>query len=873
MRLLTLRLSKRFTSTAHHIDLLAIGEKWKKKTVLPIPTVSKKSPKDDIYVLAMFPYPSGMLHIGHLRVYTISDTLNRFYQMKGYNVIHPIGWDAFGLPAENAALERGVDPAVWTKQNIAKMKQQLAMMLANFNWDRELTTCYPEYYKFTQEIFLKLFKRGLAYRKEAEINWDPVDQTVLANEQVDSEGRSWRSGAIVEKKQLRQWFLGIETFAHELLHDLDKLQEWPSNVKAMQKNWIGESHGTELRFKTNTDVLISAFTTRVDTIFSIQYIALALDHPIVQDAAKKDTDLAQFINSNKDLPNNSKTGYQVKRLYCSNPLSAGAEFNIPVFAAPYVVGKYGSGAVMGCPAHDERDYEFWKNCMPNEPVICTVEPKSGDFELPYASEHGILNSNAGELSGLTTKEARKIITTMLEQKGLGESKTQYRLRDWLISRQRYWGTPIPIIHCEACGPVAVPDEDLPVTLPKLEGLPSKGNPLANINDFVNTTCPSCGSPAKRETDTMDTFMDSSWYFFRHLSPDHAKAPFKFEDATKNMPVNIYIGGVEHSILHLLYARFISKFLASIGMWDGRKHAGEPFKKLVTQGMVHGKTYVNPSNGRFLKPDELDFSRKDSPLIKSTGELPVVSYEKMSKSKYNGVDPADCISKYGPDATRAHILFQAPIDEVLMWDETKIVGIERWLTRVIKLARAFSIKYDSLIKDPTPPLESLEEINFHNEFYSLLGSITDSFERSLSLNTVVSDYMKLTNLIEQAVKSGSVDEKLIVKSLQHLITVIYPVVPSISEECFSILLHGKSPTWTHYKWPRLEGLKESKTVEYKVIIDGKMRCIYPSEKGFFQDKEQVVTLLRSSPKCSKYLHKKTVKNVIIKNNLISLVLEK
>ncbi|EDO18732.1 hypothetical protein Kpol_1055p89, partial [Vanderwaltozyma polyspora DSM 70294] len=716
-------------------NLVNVGKKWENK-VRDCVELKNDSSSKDIYVLSMFPYPSGTLHLGHLRVYVISDVLNRFYKLNGYNVLHPMGWDSFGLPAENAAIERRINPADWTIQNISKMKDQMKCMLANFDWDRELSTSSPEYYKFTQWIFLQLFKQGLAYRKEAEINWDPIDQTVLANEQVDAEGRSWRSGAIVEKKLLKQWFLGITKFEKQLNHDLNSLTNWPTKVKAMQKHWLGESHGTDIIFKLNGEHLnsVEIFTTRAETIFTVQFLALSLNHEITKYFSEKDSNLKQFLG--KTFLEDSKEGYRINELYAINPIT---KEKIPVFVAPYVLDTYGHGAVMGCPAHDERDREFWLtlgNKHIKEP--CYGMPlDNADLKSNGNSKSGEMNATTSEFQGMSFKSCRQEITSKLSTLGLGKTAVKYKLRDWLISRQRYWGTPIPIVHCSDCGPVPVPEDQLPILLPKVPTLTKKGNPLADVPEFVNTKCPSCGNAAKRETDTMDTFIDSSWYYFRFTDPTNAKLPFSKENVNRYMPVDLYIGGVEHAILHLLYSRFIAKALGTAGFWDGASVNYEPFKKLITQGMVHGKTYKDPNNGRFLKPDEIEIveNSKNSVIIKSTGEEPDVSFEKMSKSKYNGIDPTKFIAKHGPDATRAHILFQAPIENILNWDSQKIVGIERWLNKLINLTNQITALASFDEKFSTPDVLSGPNAKFHNEFQTLVHSITISFKDNISLNTV------------------------------------------------------------------------------------------------------------------------------------------
>ncbi|KAL6947058.1 hypothetical protein ACO0QE_001918 [Hanseniaspora vineae] len=877
--------------------LTSLSAKWKDKVLKSdIKLVKLKrnasdpSTQESRYILSMFPYPSGILHIGHLRVYSISDALNRFYKINGYKVIHPMGWDAFGLPAENAAIERKINPAEWTASNIVKMKEQMAEMMIDFDWSREVTTCSPDYYKFTQKIFLAMFKYKLAYRKEAEINWDPVDKTVLANEQVDSEGRSWRSGAIVEKRLLKQWFLGITKYAHDLQHDLKYLNDWPEHVKTMQKNWIGESHGTQVQFLLKLDDCsvapeldgikkIVTFTTRADTLFSVQFLAISANHQSLSEDAKNDESL-------KD----SKEGYLIKSVKVMHPLT---KKEVPVFVAPYVIDTYGEGAVMGCPGHDQRDHEFWLENADEEHkhiILKSIEPLDGKKDAtPFVSSEGKLNSVCdAEFQGLSSTQAKFAITNKLRDLKLGEYSTQFKIRDWLISRQRYWGAPIPIIHCKSCGPVPVPDKDLPVLLPKVETLVSKGNPLVSIDEFKNCKCPKCGSAAERETDTMDTFMDSSWYFFRYIDPHNTKMPFSRKAADQHMPVDMYIGGVEHAILHLLYSRFISKFLTELGLWPkGFEHHGEPFKKLVTQGMVHGRTYINPANKRFLKPDELDFSKNSlAPIVKETGVPATIAYEKMSKSKYNGADPQECIERHGADATKAHMLFQAPISDVLNWDESKIVGVERWLQKLLKLVsalpRSTSLTLDAegiFDMSTLTLLQNDSEVKFHSEVQKLVSSITTSFSETLALNTVISDFMKLTNLVEDALKNSDISEDIKLKTIIKLINMIYPVTPCVSEEALSIICKTQKWDFTNFarSWPDAEPIKASSKVKYNIVINGKMRFVFESDKNFvlLEDSAIVETLCQRA-EGQKYLKDESnqfrkFKKIIKKAKVISFVL--
>lgn len=852
---------------------------------------------ETFYALVMFPYPSGVLHMGHVRVYTISDVISRFKRLQGYNVIHPMGWDAFGLPAENAAIERGINPKIWTETNIGKMKNQMESVLVDFDWERELSTCSPDYYKWTQKIFLLLYEHGLAYKKEAEINWDPIDQTVLANEQVDSNGKSWRSGALVEKRNLNQWFLGITKFAEALNKDLEILDQWPDKVKAMQRNWIGESKGSQIKFPCG-DGDIEVFTSRPDTLFSVQYLALSLNHPLVVEASKNDSKLQEFIERAKGLPQDSKDGYLLD-LKASLPIDTknekSTDFRIPVYVAPYVLA-YGTGAVMGCPAHDTRDFEFWKVHNPNYSPLVTVAPENlrDDWDLPY-TQKGILNDNTtiangindlGDYRGMDSIEAGETITKNLESLGLGLFKTNYRIRDWLISRQRYWGAPIPMIYCDDCGTVPVPDKDLPVMLPEVTGETfSRGNTLDKIDSFKNTTCPSCGGHATRDTDTMDTFMDSSWYFFRYLDAHNTEKPFESHKVA-NMPVDMYIGGVEHAILHLLYSRFISKFLGSIGLWEGKELNNEPIKHLVTQGMVQGKTFTDPETGKFLLPTEIDFSGSE-PKITSTGKTPNSSYEKMSKSKHNGVDPGETVRKYGADAVRAHILFQAPIQDSLNWNEDQIQGVDRWLRRVISMGEKLEVsdsqktsqknhktgqKVDITLNGTHHQLELSEsEVKLFNEANKLIKQIDTSINVELSFNTVISDLMKYTNALNNALKSEEpFNNDLVIDLYKKLLVVMSPITPCVAEEAWETLCANLGNPWTSVlleQFPETQVI-ESDVMNYNIFVNGKARLLIMKPKQWFE--EELLEELLDHETIAKFATKERVRKVIKKPGMISLV---
>ncbi|KAK0727349.1 hypothetical protein B0T26DRAFT_638923 [Lasiosphaeria miniovina] len=853
------------------LDLPALDQKWRQKWAsLQADSARRASDtNDNKYILPMFPYPSGTLHMGHLRVYTIADVVARFHSLKGNNVLLPMGWDAFGLPAENAAIERGINPATWTKANIAKMKEQLDVMNGSWDWSRELATCDPSFYKHTQAIFLRLHEKGLAYQAEAEVNYDPVDKTVLANEQVDANGRSWRSGAKVEKKNLRQWFLRISHYRDSLLRDLEVLEkegDWPERVLAMQKNWLGKSAGAQIKFPVlafgkYAHARIEIFTSRPDTLFGVQYLALASTHPIATALAEIDSELQAFLDTLPGLPPDSKVGYLLPNLRAVNPLAYHDETpeatkkSLPVYVAPYVVGDYGEGAVMGVPGHDVHDHAFWKTHRYDEPVriVLAASEDESTTALPNESfvDRGILTEQSGIYKGKPSKEAGEMLVSLLEPAGLAKSAEKWRLRDWLISRQRYWGTPIPIIHCGSCGSVPVPHEDLPVLLPEVDdhwAAGKSGNPLESLKEWAETECPKCGGQAKRDTDTMDTFVDSSWYYMRFIDPQNEDAPFSASKAKALLPVDIYIGGVEHAILHLLYARFIYKFLMTSPLVSDGSEASsdtyEPFKRLVTQGMVNGKTYSDPSSGRFLKLDEVDLSIASNPKVVATGESAVVSFEKMSKSKYNGVDPTEFISQYGADATRAHMLFQAPVSEVLDWDGEKIVGITRWFGRIYDLvtrlgavtppkAGRMTTKayFESAAKklDSTPEKMAQWDADsaIWRDVQKIITSVSASYEKVYTLNTVVSDLMILTNTI---MASDGANAYVKQEAVSALLRMVAPVAPAFAEECWSVLKPTSSSIFgggtASTSFPALDGtlhLFQPRKQVCAVQVNGKLRC--------------------------------------------------
>ncbi|KAF3920352.1 hypothetical protein ABW20_dc0101578 [Dactylellina cionopaga] len=806
-----------------------------------------ESTKQPYYVLSMFPYPSGSLHMGHLRVYTISDVVARYKYMKGFNVLHPMGWDSFGLPAENAAIERGVDPAEWTDQNIETMKAQLKRMGARFDWSRELRTSSPDFYAGTQKLFLALFKEKLAYRAPALVNWDPVDQTVLANEQVSPEGLSWRSGARVEQKYLQQWSFRITKFASFLRHNLELLKgQWPESVISQQRNWIGESTGQRVVFPiriasadgSSQEDAIKIYTTRLDTILGVQFLALSVTHPLVETLSETNAELKTFVESVPTLPVGTKAGFWLPNVTASNPLiretdENGTEipsrrFDLPIFVAPYVLGGLGTSAVMGVPAHDIRDHGFWKENRPEEPIRFVIEKQdaSGSPSRAYTGKtvktpavtQGVLNENCGKYAGLSCYDAHRTFYDILKAEKMCLPTKRFKIRDWLISRQRYWGTPIPIVHCSSCGEVPVKEEDLPVVLPKIKLTGKGGSPLKHAEEWVKTPCPKCGGPAERDTDTMDTFVDSSWYFMKFgQDPD---------PQLSLMPIDIYIGGVEHAILHLLYARFISKFFAKYG--DDSRYL-EPFKQLIAQGMVHGRTFSD-EYGRFLKPEEIKLLDNGQAMVKETDSPAFESFEKMSKSKYNGVDPTVCLDKYGLDATRAHVLFQAPVADVLDWDEKKIVGMQRWLAKVQTVARNAAVEEEFFrttgsYSQQTRNQESDRATdNLIKEVQVAVKGVTASMEDVYSLNTAVSDLNILTNHLHATLPEDVGPEAYVV-AVETLLKLMSPICPAISAELWESIHGSRSLPLEEQAWPdvkQFEKVEDKLFVAINVQVNGKYK---------------------------------------------------
>ncbi|HON84046.1 MAG TPA: leucine--tRNA ligase, partial [Caldisericia bacterium] len=743
------------------------------------------------YILEMFPYPSGPLHMGHMRTYTLGDVVARYKRMKGFNVLHPMGWDAFGLPAENAAIQHNLSPKDWTYENIYIMKNQFLNQGYSYDWDREIVTCEPDYYKFTQWFFLKLYDSGFAYKDKALVNYCPKCKTVLANEQVIG-GRCWRCDSIVEKRELSQWFFKITDFAQDLLDDLELLTDWPEKVKIMQKNWIGRSEGVDIIFPIlDSDDKIEVFTTRPDTIFGVTYIALAPEHPLTLEIAKRSgiyEEVKNFIDESLKLSEIERVSVEIpkKGLFLkSHALNPITNEKLPIYVANYIVYQYGKGAVMGVPAHDQRDFEFAKKM--NIPLKVVIKPfdsdiNPGNMEKAFEDEGIEINSN--QFSNIPSKDAKIKISEFLEEKGLGKRIVRYRLRDWLISRQRYWGAPIPIINCEKCGIVPVPYKDLPVKLPdakevnfKIEGK----NPLETVDSWVSTKCPKCGGPAKRETETMDTFVCSSWYYLRYTAPNSlnnpSDFPFNKNDVDYWMPVDQYIGGVEHAILHLLYSRFFTKFLYKNGYIKFK----EPFKNLFAQGMI------------------------------------LYNGSAMSKSKGNVVSPDEIIDKYGVDAERLFILFIGPPDSDAEWTDRGIEGMSRYVNRVYRLVN----KYIEISKIKNSNYEEIneEDINLKIKLHETIKRVTESIENNFRFNTAIASLMELTNYIQDYLNENEKPNiKVLSEILENFIIILSPFAPFLSEELWEMI--GNKASVQFNSWPNYdENLIKRDKIELIVEVNG------------------------------------------------------
>jgi len=834
-----------------------IEEKWQTTwSHQNLDPTQDKADQPKFYALSMFPYPSGNLHMGHVRNYTITDVIARKSRMQGYRVLHPMGWDAFGLPAENAAIQRGVHPAKWTYQNITQMRSELKRLGLSYDWTSELATCAPDYYKWTQWIFLQFLHAGLAYQKEAAVNWDPIDQTVLANEQVDSEGRSWRSGAKVERKLLRQWFLKITDYAEQLLNDLDKLEGWPERVKLMQANWIGKSVGAYLEFPIiGLEEKIGVFTTRPDTVYGVTYVVLAPEHPLTPKVTTPDRKAAvdAFINEVTQESELERTAEDKPKRgiptggKAINPFT-GEE--IPIWIADYVLYEYGTGAVMGVPAHDARDFQFAKEQnLPIKTVIVPADAADPKAELKQAyTEPGVV-VNSDLFNGMESIPAKAEIVNYAERQGWGKSRIQYRLRDWLISRQRYWGAPIPVIYCPDCGIVPVPEQDLPVELP--ENVAMSGGRVASLSQvegWADVPCPTCGTAAKRETDTMDTFIDSSWYFLRYPDANNDQQVFDASKTNDWMPVDQYVGGIEHAILHLLYSRFFTKFLCDRGLLN----FDEPFQRLLTQGMVQGLTYMNPRTGKWIPSVEVNPSDPKDP---ETGETLEVSYKTMSKSKYNGVAPEEVINKYGADTARMFILFKAPPEKDLEWDDADVEGQFRFLNRVWRLVEEFVAKGTN--RSTTTPKELTKpEKDLRRAIHTAIKEVTDDLEGEYQFNTAVSELMKLSNALSDA---KCKDSPVYAEGIETLILLLAPFAPHIAEELWHGIGHTDSvhlQPWCTFEPEAL--VADEITLVIQIMGKTRGTIQVPADS----DKSALEQYARESEVAQRYITGKTVKKVIV-----------
>ncbi|MBM6443489.1 MULTISPECIES: leucine--tRNA ligase [Pseudomonas] len=832
--------------------------------------VSEQPGKETYYCLSMFPYPSGKLHMGHVRNYTIGDVISRYQRMQGKNVLQPMGWDAFGMPAENAAMKNNVAPAKWTYENIAYMKSQLRSLGLAVDWSREVTTCKPDYYRWEQWLFTRLFEKGVIYRKNGTVNWDPVDQTVLANEQV-IDGRGWRSGALIEKREIPMYYFKITAYADELLESLDELTGWPEQVKTMQRNWIGKSRGMEVQFPYNVDSICEAgalkvFTTRPDTLMGATYVAVAAEHHLATLAAQNNPELQAFIAECKggsvaeaDVATQEKKGVPTG-LFVEHPLTGE---KLPVWVANYVLMHYGDGAVMAVPAHDERDFEFAHKY--NLPVKSVVRTSSGDVNpAPWQDaygEHGTL-INSGEFDGLDFAGAFDAIEVALIKKNLGASRTQFRLRDWGISRQRYWGCPIPIIHCDTCGDVPVPEDQLPVVLPEDVVPDGAGSPLARMPEFYECSCPKCGQPAKRETDTMDTFVESSWYYARYASPHFEGGLVEKSAADHWLPVDQYIGGIEHAILHLLYARFFHKLMRD----EGLVSSNEPFKNLLTQGMVIAETYYRrEANGAYtwFNPADVELERDSkakviSAKLKSDG-LPVEigGTEKMAKSKNNGVDPQSMIDQFGADTCRLFMMFASPPDMSAEWSDSGVEGSHRFLKRVWRLAQAH-------VTQGLPGKLDVASLNdeqkaIRRSIHQAIKQASHDVGQNHKFNTAIAQVMTLMNVLEKAPQGTGQDRALVQEGLETVTLLLAPITPHISHELWNQLGHA-APV-IDAAWPVLdESALVQDSLQLVIQVNGKLRGHIDMPAS--ASREEVEAAARANENVLRFVDGLTIRKVIV-----------
>ncbi len=829
--------------------------------------------KEKFYCLSMFPYPSGNLHLGHVRNYTIGDVIARYQRMLGKNVLQPMGWDAFGLPAEGAAIKNRMAPARWTYSNIDYMKGQLKRLGFGYDWERELTTCKPDYYRWEQWFFTELYRKGLVYKKNAMVNWDPEDQTVLANEQV-IDGRGWRSGALVERREIPQWFIRITDYADELLDELDHMEGWPERVRTMQRNWIGRSEGVRIAFGIeNSEEKLTIFTTRPDTLMGVTYMAVSAEHPMALGAAENNPELRVFIEacrrgatSEADLETMEKRGMRLG-IHALHPISGEA---LPVFAANFVLMSYGTGAVMAVPGHDQRDWEFaTKYDIPIRQVIFPGDGSNSSVAKAAYTEKGRLN-HSGPFDGLTSEQAFDAIAERLQQEGHGGKQRNYRLRDWGVSRQRYWGTPIPMIHCRSCGTVPVPTEDLPVVLPEDVAFDETGgSPIKKMPEWYQTTCPKCGGEAERETDTFDTFMESSWYYARYACPDSGNAML---DARADywLPVDHYVGGIEHAILHLLYARFYHKLLRDTGLL----RSSEPFTRLLTQGMVIAETYYREGeNGKkqWYNPADIEVEHNgkgrviSARLEEDQQPVEIGGIEKMSKSKNNGVDPQSMVDRFGADTVRLYTLFTAPPDQSLEWSDEGVEGAYRFLKRLWFLA----INHEKAIQNAGEKVaNSFSDVQkaARREIHGALKRANFDYERQ-QFNTVISACMKIVNTLYKLGDSAN-DPIILREGTGIVLRLLGPIAPHITHHLWQEL--GFGDNILHADWPQTdEAALKQENIQYVVQVNGKVRAKIHAPVD--ADRESVEQIALADENTLRFIGDNNVRKVIVvPNKLVNIV---
>ncbi len=839
---------------------------WEKKRAFK---VREEPGREKFYCLSMFPYPSGKLHIGHVRNYTIGDVIARYQRLQGRNVLQPMGWDAFGLPAENAAIENRVAPAKWTYQNIDYMRTQLQRLGFAYDWDREIATCRPDYYRWEQWFFTELYRKGLVYKKTAPVNWDPVDQTVLANEQV-IDGRGWRSGAVVERKEIPQWFLKITDYSEELLEELDNLDGWPDSVRTMQRNWIGRSEGVEIDFPiAGGPEKLTVFTTRPDTLFGVSYMAVAFEHPVAVAAAERRADIAAFVQkyssvgtSEAELEAMEKEGVPLD-IHVTHPFTGEA---LPVWVANFILMGYGTGAVMGVPGHDSRDWEFAKkHDLPIKPVIRPADGAGITLDEGAYVQKGILE-NSGEFDGLTFEQAFASIADRIEEAGMGGRKVNYRLRDWGISRQRYWGCPIPVITDENGGSVPLPAHELPVVLPENVEFSGVRSPLNEMDDFLYTPHPETRLPSRRETDTFDTFFESSWYFARFCCTDNHDA--MLDERTEYwLPVDQYVGGIEHAVLHLLYSRFFQKLMRDLGL---TRH-GEPFKNLLTQGMVVAETFYREEAGRrtYYNFKDLEFERDAKGRIiaarLSSDKLPVTigKREKMSKSKNNGIDPQDIIDRYGADTVRLFIMFAAPPEQSLEWSDSGIEGAYRFLKRLWKYAR------NNYRAAPAGPAAyTREQRDVRRKIHQTIVKVNDDIGRRYTFNTAIAAVMELLNVLsrmnEQSANAAAVRRE----GLEVMVLLLSPIIPHITDAIWRAM--GKETALIDAGWPQADaGAMVEDELQLVVQVNGKKRAQILAAPD--ASEESIKTDALSNENVQRHISGKTVaKVIVVPQRLVNIV---